>query len=259
MGAIENLQFLAMDYACEAYVKEAIDLYRHPYEIATEGSIGGIISKIGRILSGLVKKAIEILGNVKRKIISLLTNDNLYLSKEDRESIVDFKAYSSKFTEKFDTIPSIKTVVSHLMSRVEEGPDNNFFDSPYVKNEVNDRINEANDVLKKLTVIVKFDKKSDDGISHLYEVPGKSIISWIDSMIKKWRTIENEINDSAFDSYKARSNTGWNLNEVNGIIQPYQKLVTTFIVILGKFQQFIMSRRKPTFEKNIEEKKNQEA
>lgn len=55
------------------------------------------------------------------------------------------------------------------------------------------------------------------------------------------------------------TNANWNMGEINSILRPYQKLVTTFIVILGKFQQFIMSRRKPTFEKDIDEKKNQEA
>ena len=257
MGAIENLQFLAMDYACEAYVKEAIDLYRHPYEIATEGSIGDIIGKIGRILSGLVKKAIEILGNVKRKIMSLLTNNNLYLSKENKEDILEFKTQANAFTEEFDKLPSIKTVVSHLVSRTEEDEDANFFNSPYLQNEVNAHLEAANRILDKLTDIVKFERVGDDGVYHLYEIPGKSIIGWIDSMIKKWRNIENELSDSSYASYSAATNANWNMGEINSILRPYQKLVSTFIVILGKFQQFIMSWRKPTFEKDIEENRNQ--
>ena len=258
LGAIENLQFLAMDYACEAYVKEAIDLYRHPYEIATEGNIGEFFGRIGKVLGGLIKKAIEILGNVKRKIISLLTDNNLYLSKENKEDIIAFKEQANAFTEEFDKLPSVKTLVSHLISRTEESKDSHFFNSTYVQNEVNPHIDEANKILVKLTDIVEFDRREDDGVIHLYEIPGKSIIKWIDNMIAKWRHIENELSDSSFSSYGAAKNANWNMNEINSILSPYQKLVSSFIVVLGKFQQFIMSRRKPTFDKELEEKKNQE-
>lgn len=253
MGAIEELQFTAMNYACEAYVREAIDIYRNPYEIANEGGIGDILRKIGSVLGGLVKKAIAILGNIKSKIMSLITDNNLYLSKENREDILEFKAQSNRFTEEFDKLPSVKTLVSHLISRTEEDEDHNFFNSPYIKNEVDPHINAANETLKKMTGLVKFERTNEEGITHLYEIPGKSIIGWIDGMIKKWRAIENELSDSSFASYQAREKMGWAASEINAVLQPYQKLVTTFIIVLGKFQQFIMSRRKPTFERKIEE------